>query len=89
VKKCQELERKAHTIVPNFSKDGAPAKKKKKKHRCSSSRVQLALATTGTSPPEKKIAKNQNSTGKSPNCNHIKAAKSAAEGKKLEVFKND
>jgi hypothetical protein len=29
VKKCQELERKALTIVPNFSKDGAPAKKKK------------------------------------------------------------
>jgi hypothetical protein len=28
VKKCQELERKALTIVPNFSKDGGPAKKK-------------------------------------------------------------
>jgi hypothetical protein len=28
MKKCQELERKALTIVPNFSKDGGPAKKK-------------------------------------------------------------
>lgn len=88
MKKCQELERKALTIVPNFSKDGAPAKKIK--HRCSSSRVQLALATTGTSPPpRKKIAKNQNRTGKSPNCNYIKAPKSAADGKILKVFRHD
>jgi hypothetical protein len=40
-------------------------------------------------PPQKKIAKNQNSTGKSPNCNYIKAPKSAADGKKLKVFRHD
>ncbi len=40
-------------------------------------------------PPRKKIAKNQNSTGKSPNCNYIKAPKSAADGKILKVFRHD
>jgi hypothetical protein len=55
VKKCQELERKALTIVLNFSKDGAPAPKKK--HRCSTSRVQLSLANYWYLPHRKKSPK--------------------------------
>jgi hypothetical protein len=87
VKKCQELERKALTIVLNFSKDGAPAPQKK-------TQMLLLQSPTGACNywylhPRKKIAKNQNSTGKSPNCNYRKAPKSAADGKKLKVFRHD